>query len=151
MENVNKSNTSGPCALYCPDIDDTVSVCQSVWPLICKRREVTVINTTNICHLDKIYVTNKSSEIVFSRIKKTYRTRNCLAQLVCAVLTCLTWILQIALIKMCRRCNMSFPPWHMQRDILQCDVHCTIWWVYILSTLSTMTCAMCNETSPPWN
>ena len=89
---------------------------------------------------------------------------------------------------MCPRCNMSFPPWHVQWDILQCDVHCTIWWVYfvlcppwhvlcamscplwnvlivdldmcnvmfnmstmqidILSTLSTMTCAMCSETCP---
>ena len=69
--------------------------------------------------------------------------------------TCLPWNMLILICAMwcsiCPRCNMSFPPWHMQRDILQCDVHCTIWWVYILSALSTMTCAMCNETCPPWN
>ena len=69
--------------------------------------------------------------------------------------TCPPWNMLILICAMwcsiCPRCNMSFPPWHMQRDILQCDVHCTIWWVYILSALSTMTCAMCNETCPPWN
>ena len=33
---------------------------------------------------------------------------------------------------MCLPCNMNFPPWHVHWDILMCDVHCTIWWVYFV-------------------